>query len=178
MGTSRRSVGRPVRSGCVETPWAQDIGCLPEPSTPCTNYSTLHPIAFGTLLLTQFQLARDRCQLTNCLRKTPRFSHLLIWHTHELNASLSFLSHTACLCVSRVTELLGSGQFGQVNRGVWQNPASEEIEVAVKTLKKGVTEEDKVRFLQEAAISGQFQHPNVVRLQGVVTVGEPVSLDL
>ena len=75
-----------------------------------------------------------------------------------------------------MTELLGSGQFGQVNRGVWQNPAGEEVEVAIKTLKEGVTEEDRVRFLQEAAISGQFQHRNVVRLQGVVTVGEPVSL--
>jgi len=32
-----------------------------------------------------------------------------------------------------------------------------------------------VKFLQEAAISGQFRHPNVVKLLGVVTVGEPVS---
>ena len=37
-------------------------------------------------------------------------------------------------------------------------------------------EEEKVRFLQEAAIMGQFSHPNVVKLYGVVTVGEPVSL--
>ena len=36
-------------------------------------------------------------------------------------------------------------------------------------------EEEKVRFLQEAAIMGQFSHPNVVKLYGVVTVGEPVS---
>ena len=49
--------------------------------------------------------------------------------------------------------------------------------MAIKTLKEGSVEGDKVRFLQEAAISGQFQHPNVVRLQGVVTVGEPVGLD-
>ena len=74
---------------------------------------------------------------------------------------------------SRVTELLGSGQFGHVNKGLWQT-SGESLEVAIKTLKEGVKEEDKVRFLQEAAISGQFQHPNVVRLQGVVTVGEPV----
>ena len=32
-----------------------------------------------------------------------------------------------------------------------------------------------MRFLQEAAIMGQFCHPNVVRLYGVVTVGDPVS---
>ena len=45
----------------------------------------------------------------------------------------------------------------------------------MKTLKPNTTEEDRVKFLQEAAIMGQFNHPNVVKLYGVVTVGEPVS---
>ena len=76
-----------------------------------------------------------------------------------------------------MTELLGSGQFGMVNKGVWQRVGGV-TEVAIKTLREGATEEDKVRFLQEAATSGQFQHPNVVKLQGVVTVGEPVRLTL
>ena len=48
------------------------------------------------------------------------------------------------------------------------------VEVAVKTLKPGSDESTKVKFLQEAAIMGQFQHRNVVNLHGVVTVGEPV----
>ena len=52
----------------------------------------------------------------------------------------------------------------------------EKIEVAVKTLKDGAGKEDKVKFLQEAAIMGQFSHPNVVKLYGIVTEGEPVSL--
>ena len=51
----------------------------------------------------------------------------------------------------------------------------EKIEVAVKTLKEGASEEDKVKFLQEAAIMGQFSHPNVVKLYGIVVEGEPVS---
>ena len=50
------------------------------------------------------------------------------------------------------------------------------VEVAVKTLKEGSGEEDRVKFLQEAAIMGQFKHPNVVTMYGVVTDGEPVSL--
>ena len=50
-----------------------------------------------------------------------------------------------------------------------------EVEVAVKTLKEGSGEEDRVKFLQEAAIMGQFKHPNVVTVYGVVTDGEPVS---
>ena len=51
----------------------------------------------------------------------------------------------------------------------------EKIEVAVKTLKEGAGEGDKVKFLQEAAIMGQFSHPNVVKLYGVVTEGLSVN---
>ena len=50
-----------------------------------------------------------------------------------------------------------------------------DVEVAVKTLKEGSGEEDRVKFLQEAAIMGQFKHHNVVTMYGVVTDGEPVS---
>ena len=45
----------------------------------------------------------------------------------------------------------------------------------MKTLNAGIMEDERVKFLQEAAINGQFKHPNVVQLLGVVTVGEPVS---
>ena len=48
-------------------------------------------------------------------------------------------------------------------------------EVAIKVLKNGVEEEEKLRFLQEGAINGQFHHPNVVKLLGMVTIGDPVS---
>jgi hypothetical protein len=47
-------------------------------------------------------------------------------------------------------------------------------ELAIKTLKRDSKEDDKLKVLQEAAIMGQFFHPYVVRLYGVVTVGEPV----
>ena len=77
-------------------------------------------------------------------------------------------------CLFRITEHLGSGQFGTVNKGMWQSPAAA-VEVAVKTLQSSASQEDRVTFLQEAAINGQFKHPNVVKLLGVVTVGEPVS---
>ncbi len=61
-----------------------------------------------------------------------------------------------------------------MEKGIWQTITGA-VEVAVKTLKAGVSQGDEVRFLQEAAINGQFQHPNIVKLLGVVTVGEPVS---
>ena len=61
-----------------------------------------------------------------------------------------------------------------MNRGEWESPDGS-VEVAVKMLKAGSAKDDRVKFLQEAALMGQFQHDNVVRLHGVVTIGEPVS---
>ena len=75
----------------------------------------------------------------------------------------------------RATECLGSGQFGTVNKGVWQSPTST-MEVAIKTLKSTAKEEDRVKFLQEGAIMGQFRHPNVVKLHGIVREQQTVSL--
>ena len=60
-------------------------------------------------------------------------------------------------------------------KAVWSISGSTK-EVAIKTLKPGSSENDRVRFLQEAAIMGQFNHPHVVRLYGVVTVGDPMSI--
>ena len=76
----------------------------------------------------------------------------------------------------RTTDHLGSGQYGIVKRGVWKSPNGP-VDVAVKTLKSGSGQDDKVKFLQEAAIMGQFLHPNVVKLFGVVISGEPVRHD-
>ena len=68
---------------------------------------------------------------------------------------------------------MGSGQFGTVSKGVWSSPSGP-VDVAIKTLKPGSDEIDKIKFLQEAAINGQFKHPNVVKLIGVVTLEQPV----
>ena len=70
---------------------------------------------------------------------------------------------------------IGSGNFGTVSKGIWYGGGgSEPEEVAIKTV-KNTTELERIKLLQEAAIMGQFAHGNVVRLHGVVTVGEPVS---
>ena len=74
----------------------------------------------------------------------------------------------------RITSRLGSGNFGHVESGLWHSPVGV-IKVAMKSLKENSTENDKVKFLQEAAINGQFYHRNIVKLLGVITVTEPVS---
>ena len=49
------------------------------------------------------------------------------------------------------------------------------MEVAVKTMGEGASEEERVKFLQEAAIMGQFKnHPNVLSILGIV-LDTPVS---
>ena len=48
-------------------------------------------------------------------------------------------------------------------------------EVAVKILEDGADEGEKMNFLQEAAIMGQFSHPNIIRILGV-TIDKPVRL--
>ena len=74
----------------------------------------------------------------------------------------------------RVLEPISAGQFGEVFRAQWGIPGATR-DIAVKTLRAELPEEKKVKFLQEAAIMGQFFHPNIVKLYGVVTVGDPVS---
>ena len=76
----------------------------------------------------------------------------------------------------RLVKPIGSGHFGTVSKGLWVPSGTESEEVAVKTV-KSTTELERVKLLQEAAIMGQFAHPNVVRLIGVVTVGDPVSVE-
>ena len=74
--------------------------------------------------------------------------------------------------------MLGSGQFGGVQVAEWNSPKGRH-EVAIKTLNPSSTKpEDKVKFLQEAAIMAQFRHPNVIQLYGIVTDGEPVGCNM
>jgi len=71
---------------------------------------------------------------------------------------------------------LGSGQFGVVEEGRWHT-GIKNVKVALKSLSGDViTQQDKVKFLQEAVLMAQFKHPNVIHLYGVVCIGEPVSV--
>ena len=73
-----------------------------------------------------------------------------------------------------ISSKLGEGQFGEVFKASWQSTKGL-IECAVKQVRKGSPSNERVKLLQEAATLGQFKHRHVIRLFGVVTVGEPVS---
>uniref|UniRef100_A0AAR2IT66 receptor protein-tyrosine kinase n=1 Tax=Pygocentrus nattereri TaxID=42514 RepID=A0AAR2IT66_PYGNA len=78
-------------------------------------------------------------------------------------------------CV-KIEQVIGAGEFGEVCSGNLRLPGKREILVAIKTLKSGYTEKQRRDFLSEASIMGQFDHPNIIHLEGVVTKSSPVMI--
>lgn len=68
------------------------------------------------------------------------------------------------------------GEFGEVCRGRLRIPGKKENYVAIKTLKGGYTDKQRRDFLSEASIMGQFQHPNIIHLEGIITASCPVMI--
>uniref|UniRef100_A0A673YL02 receptor protein-tyrosine kinase n=1 Tax=Salmo trutta TaxID=8032 RepID=A0A673YL02_SALTR len=79
----------------------------------------------------------------------------------------------SCITIERV---IGAGEFGEVCSGPLRLPSKKEFPVAIKTLKAGYTERQRRDFLGEASIMGQFDHPNIIHLEGVVTKTKPVMI--
>jgi len=50
------------------------------------------------------------------------------------------------------------------------------LTVAIKTLKAGASDKNRLDFLTEASIMGQFDDPNVIYLEGVVTRSHPIMI--
>ncbi|KAM4537508.1 ephrin type-B receptor 4b-like isoform 1-T2 [Odontesthes bonariensis] len=76
----------------------------------------------------------------------------------------------------KIEEVIGAGEFGEVCRGRLRIPGRKENYVAIKTLKGGYTDKQRRDFLSEASIMGQFQHPNIIHLEGVITTSCPVMI--
>uniref|UniRef100_A0A672K4F1 Tyrosine-protein kinase n=1 Tax=Sinocyclocheilus grahami TaxID=75366 RepID=A0A672K4F1_SINGR len=69
-------------------------------------------------------------------------------------------------------ELLGKGNFGEVFRGTLRDKTL----VAVKTCKEDLPQDLKIKFLSEARILKQYDHPNIVKLIGVCTQRQPIYI--
>ena len=48
------------------------------------------------------------------------------------------------------------------------------MEVAIKSMKKDASEENRIKFLQEAAIMGLFDHPSIVHVYGILATAKKV----
>lgn len=67
-------------------------------------------------------------------------------------------------------EKLGSGSFGVVKRGEWHTPTGRVLQVAVKSLRSSLSRQTETLtdFLQEVTTMQSLDHPNIIRLYGVV----------
>lgn len=75
----------------------------------------------------------------------------------------------------RVEQEIGSGEFGNVLRGVLRLKNGKKIFVAVKTLHKEHYEENLAEFLREASVMIKLDNPFIVKLIGI-TKGPPLGL--
>nr|XP_019600755.1 PREDICTED: non-receptor tyrosine-protein kinase TNK1 isoform X2 [Rhinolophus sinicus] len=75
-------------------------------------------------------------------------------------------------------ELLGSGCFGVVHRGVWTLPSGQSVPVAVKSLRvapEGPVGTELGDFLREVSVMMNLEHPHLLRLHGLV-LGQPLQM--
>uniref|UniRef100_A0A671KN71 receptor protein-tyrosine kinase n=1 Tax=Sinocyclocheilus anshuiensis TaxID=1608454 RepID=A0A671KN71_9TELE len=95
--------------------------------------------------------------------------------THTQHLTGEFAKEIDVSCV-KIEEVIGAGEFGEVCRGRLRIPGKKENYVAIKTLKGGYTDKQRRDFLSEASIMGQFQHPNIIHLEGIITASCPVMI--
>ncbi|XP_048186357.1 protein-tyrosine kinase 2-beta isoform X3 [Perognathus longimembris pacificus] len=67
-----------------------------------------------------------------------------------------------------LNRILGEGFFGEVYEGVYTNHKGEHINVAVKTCKKDCTLDNKEKFMSEAVMMKNLDHPHIVKLVGII----------
>ncbi|XP_050683599.1 activated Cdc42 kinase-like isoform X2 [Leptidea sinapis] len=74
-----------------------------------------------------------------------------------------------------INKELGMGQFGVVQQGTW-NTGNQRLQVAIKCLGNERMTSNSAEFLKEAAVMHSIEHPNIVRLYGVVLHMESLML--
>ena len=108
--------------------------------------------------------------LLRCIETPYYIDHASLYNTRHCIDIMQYI----CIYF-RVQKELGSGNFGCVMQCIYSESPTHQLHVAAKTLKQSCDTVDKIRFLQEAAIMGQFHHKNIVKLYGVVVDETPVN---
>ncbi|XP_062538057.1 proto-oncogene tyrosine-protein kinase ROS isoform X2 [Armigeres subalbatus] len=109
------------------------------------------------------------------LRELPRRGNFI--HSNNILYSSSPLTDSEIALLPQIrreqismtsSPFLGSGAFGEVYEGIVKGVGGEaETRVAIKTLRKGATEQEKAEFLQEAHLMSNFKHKHILKLIGV-----------
>ncbi|XP_056017629.1 focal adhesion kinase 1-like isoform X6 [Ostrea edulis] len=74
----------------------------------------------------------------------------------------------------KLLEVLGEGQFGDVFKGLFTDKDDVQSAVAVKTCKEDNEDSMMEKFLEEALIMQQFDHPHIIHLVGICSETLPV----
>ncbi|XP_076250339.1 receptor protein-tyrosine kinase sevenless isoform X2 [Rhynchophorus ferrugineus] len=112
------------------------------------------------------------------LRELPRrgvhSTNILYASGAPINEDITMLPHIRRDQIT-LSKFLGSGAFGEVFEGRAKGLSQQGVvqKVAVKTLKKGASEQEKSEFLQEAQLMSHFKHEHILQLLGVCLDNDP-----
>ncbi|MEE6514371.1 hypothetical protein FKM82_022408 [Ascaphus truei] len=141
-------------------------------------------IVLVVILIAAFVISRRRSKYSKAKQEADEEKHLnqgvktyVDPFTYEdpNQAVREFAKEIDASCI-KIEKVIGVGEFGEVCSGRLKVPGKREIYVAIKTLKAGYTDKQRRDFLSEASIMGQFDHPNIIHLEGVVTKCKPVMI--
>ncbi|NXD29044.1 EPHAA protein, partial [Spelaeornis formosus] len=79
----------------------------------------------------------------------------------------------------KIERIISTGKFhgfGEMCRGCLKLPGKHELPVTIQTLRAGCSEKHQHSFLAEACTMGQFDHSNIIRLEGVITRGTTMMI--
>ncbi|KJH51479.1 fibronectin type III domain protein [Dictyocaulus viviparus] len=122
------------------------------------------------------QLEKERNQDKNCitLEKLASMDHAPSQPMPpEMINEIKNLPHVRSEFVC-LEKKLGTGSFGEVWEGVASHLpmiGEKETKVAIKALHEGYEESEKIKFMKEAVLMNNFDHPNIVKLLGVCLEG-------
>uniref|UniRef100_A0A8C6L1A0 receptor protein-tyrosine kinase n=1 Tax=Nothobranchius furzeri TaxID=105023 RepID=A0A8C6L1A0_NOTFU len=136
-------------------------------------------IAVGMLLLVIFVFSSKMSFLSHdsfCLCLSGVKVYIDPFTYEDPNEAVREFAKEIDVSFVKIEEVIGAGEFGEVCRGRLKIPGKKENYVAIKTLKGGYTDKQRRDFLSEASIMGQFQHPNIIHLEGIITASCPVMI--
>uniref|UniRef100_A0A8D3D5F0 receptor protein-tyrosine kinase n=1 Tax=Scophthalmus maximus TaxID=52904 RepID=A0A8D3D5F0_SCOMX len=146
--------------------------------------SVVGSVVLLIILISAFVISRRRSKYSKAKQDSDEEKHLhqgvriyVDPFTYEdpNQAVREFAKEIDASCI-KIEKVIGIGEFGEVCSGRLKMPGKREICVAIKTLKAGYTDKQRRDFLSEASIMGQFDHPNIIHLEGVVTKCKPVMI--
>ncbi|XP_039452249.1 proto-oncogene tyrosine-protein kinase ROS isoform X4 [Culex pipiens pallens] len=164
-----------AKNSCGWGPYSGESEPISAPliSGQASSFLIIGVIAASSILLLIFVLiCVCDVELAN-LRELPRRGNFI--HSNNILYSSGPLTDSEIALLPQIrrdqitmTRFLGCGAFGEVYEGIVKGFGAEaETSVAIKTLRKGATEQEKAEFLQEAHLMSNFKHKHILKLIGI-----------